>query len=423
MGNLFGKKEKEAADGVDADDVCYILGTQCMGAQYQFTGGDLLSEMAAGVKEMGGNHFKMRLTPKAPDKYGISVDPSVQTIAQLCQTEPFAGILGDPQFKWYHFWYDTYSSPKTMWTRDWTEETLAAEYAETKEWATFMLTTYNGTGKRFMAGNWEGDWQLLGASGLPHKKGADPSDEVIQRMVLAYGARQRAIEDARNETPHDNVGVFFYIEMNLGPQALNGVKGVTNNVLPAVNPDLVSYSSYSTTNSFRPSGCTSDEAVGDLEKRFYDVLDHVQSKLTEKDLGLGFQKRVCIGEYGIKNNGLKGKGGIEVCRVNHARRIQIAAIKWGCPFTLYWAFHGTHPTRNMWLVSPKGEKNLLYQFHQDYYAACKEFVASFCKDKGRSPTPSEFGDWAVEWISNNPEPLVCDADADVAQDTSGPEDD
>ena len=49
------------------------------------------------------------------------------------------------------------------------------------------LDTYRDTGKVFLAGNWEGDWVLLGASGCkPNGQfnlTCDPTPTVIDRMV------------------------------------------------------------------------------------------------------------------------------------------------------------------------------------------------------------------------------------------------
>ena len=74
--------------------------------------------------------------------------------------------------------------------------------------------------------------------------------------------------------------------------------GITNSVLKAVNPDLVSYSSYTATNGYAETGDTA--AVDAL---LVSTLDHVQAQLTDKPatLGfspLGFEKRVFIGEFG-----------------------------------------------------------------------------------------------------------------------------
>merc|ERR1712139_606977 len=108
-------------------------------------------------------------------------------------------------------------------------------------------------------------------------KGCDPTPEVLHRMVLWGQTRQRAIDDARREAQAKDVWIYYYMEMNLGPEAQGGKPGLTNDVLPQVNPDLVSYSSYSATNAFE----TIDDSSA--EEAFLSVMDYVNSKLPSKD--------------------------------------------------------------------------------------------------------------------------------------------
>jgi len=311
-----------------------------------------------------------------------------------------------------HFWVESFANPNWQ-GRDWTAASLAAEYAETKAWAVHMLTSYSGTGKVFMAGNWEGDWVLLGASGckrtatstslwavfpvsqvhptphvpystrylmpvllgciwcwccnqigtaVPGGKGynftCDPTPAVINRMVQWGKTRQRAIDDARTEAAAAgaaNVTLLYYIEMNLGPESLppgsagcastnakeacTSKPGITNSVLKEVNPDLVSYSSYTATNAYASAGDTS--AVDAL---LVATLDHVQAQLSDKPtLGshpLGFAKRVFIGEFGatpkmIPNTTFAGR---------YLARVYSAAIGWGVPMALYWELYSNNST-------------------------------------------------------------------------------
>jgi len=76
-----------------------------------------------------------------------------------------------------------------------------------------------------MAGNWEGDWVLLGSSGFT-KPGVcyiltcDPTPAAIQRMVKWGSTRQQAIDDTRAKAVAagiKNVTLLYDIEMNLGP--------------------------------------------------------------------------------------------------------------------------------------------------------------------------------------------------------------
>ena len=117
-------------------------------------------------------------------------------------------------------------------------------------------------------------------------------------MVLWGQTRQRAFDDAREARNGDDDGValLYYLEMNLGPEAVVGKPGVTNDVIPLVQPDLVSYSSYSSTNAFaKTDNVTAADAV------FMGVLDFVDGKLDgDKTFPFrdAFTRRVFVGEYG-----------------------------------------------------------------------------------------------------------------------------
>jgi hypothetical protein len=250
----------------------YILGTQEIYGPghylYNYSALPMLEEQRNAAVELGTNQMKMVLSStKTCGAYAMDCDGSVVVdLASLSAQPLLARTFGDPRIRWFHFWLESFANPQ--WSKsDWTEAELAAEYAETKAWAIYMLKTYSGSGKTFMAGNWEGDWILLGASGCNKPGGGknltcDPTPAVIQRMVQWGQTRQRAIDDARAHAAASgvtNVTMLYYIEMNLGPEALppgspgcpsnshggppmcTEKPGVTNSVLRDVNPDLVSY--------------------------------------------------------------------------------------------------------------------------------------------------------------------------------------
>jgi hypothetical protein len=277
---------------------------------YNFTDTDALTEQSKGVAKMGGGQFKLRLAPQTTcSGYKITTDgcddenTRIHSLLDLVQVPAVANAFSLQGIVWYQFWMYSYftNGPNGAGylRHDWTPEMIEHEYNETKAWAVHMLTAYSGTGKVFMAGNWEGDWALMSASGCkkPYNMSCDPSPKVMDRMVAWGQARQRAIDDARSETPHNNVYLVFYMEMNLGPEAVTGKPGMTNDVIPKVNPDFVSYSSYSATNAY---ATTTDVAATD--EAFHKVLDYVASKLPPakkpavEALALG--RRVFVGEYG-----------------------------------------------------------------------------------------------------------------------------
>eukprot|EP00966_Prymnesium_polylepis_P128582 2974223-Prymnesium_polylepis.1 len=245
------------AVGVDTN---LIVGTQMIyGAAdhvYNFTADDVLTEQSRRfITGLGGNQLKIRLAPKSTcSGYRLTCEPAPSSLTELALVPSVAAVLGLPQIKYVHMWVYSFNNDDFL-KQNWTTAMEQAEYNETREFAAHLLRTFNGTDKVFMLGNWEGDWALMGASGCKKDgkfdKKCNPTQTVIGRMVAWARQRQRAVDDARQLVPNSTAQVFYYLEMNLGPEALAGKPGVTNDVLPAVNPDLVSYSSYSATNAYQ----------------------------------------------------------------------------------------------------------------------------------------------------------------------------
>src|SRR5271157_1618604 len=120
---------------------------------------------------------------------------------------------------------------------------LSAERQEIHDLANHLLRVYNGTGKSFYLGNWEGDWLLTHTD-----PNSAPTTEEVQSMIHWANTRQQAVDDARRDTPHANVHIYYYVEVNRVRDAMNGKVRVANKVLPRTNPDFVSYSSYDAQN-------------------------------------------------------------------------------------------------------------------------------------------------------------------------------
>jgi hypothetical protein len=94
---------------------------------------------------------------------------------------------------------------------------LSAERQELYDLTKHLLTSYNGTGKSFYLGNWEGDW-LLTRMDLSYA----PTAEEVQSMIDWANTRQKAVDDARRDTPHANVQVYYYVEVNRVRDAMEG---------------------------------------------------------------------------------------------------------------------------------------------------------------------------------------------------------
>ena len=166
--------------------------------------------------------------------------------------------------------------------------------------STYLLETFAGSGKRFIFQQWEGDW-MTRCGAYDAKQPA--AKYVLENMRLWHQARQNGVNDARskfclsrydeafcsNSTNHKlvmeaaNVEVYNALEVNLVKDSLEtGFPNLINQVVPFLELDLVSYSSYD-------SMATSPG--------FGQALDYImaQHNRTSASPGSGFY----IGEYGV----------------------------------------------------------------------------------------------------------------------------
>ena len=146
------------------------------------------------------------------------------------------------------------------------EARITSEFANL---TSYLITTYTQTNKRFIYQNWEGDWAIRCATYNPN---VPPSAAAMQAMIKWLSARQAGVNQGRsmackqlhllnNEDDCDKIEngklihtlagieVFLAAEVNLVAQAIEKGKSVGSiilNVIPYVQLDMVSYSSYDT---------------------------------------------------------------------------------------------------------------------------------------------------------------------------------
>lgn len=345
----------------------FVVGTQSIGAGYQFTEESVLVETARAMLAMGSNIAKFSMEGKSPYKSlaeRAAQDRDIQTVLHL----PFAH---------YFLWVAPISAPYGDGT-PFDQVRLESQKREMYDLTCYLLKTFNGCGKTFYLGNWEGDWLLTGMN--PDKV---PDDKTIQNMIAWGKTRQQAVDDARRDTPHRDVEVYHYIEVNRVRDAKDGKVRVTNKVLPETNPDFVSYSAY-------------DAQSPPIEKKLPELLDYIQAQLKPKP-GLP-EKRVFIGEYGLpatrKNSGGPAAQDLLV------RRVLRAALRWDCPFVLYWQMYDNEKA-GFWLIDNKHEKQPAYVTHTRFLEKAKAYVTAFQAEHQRLPTRREFATAAMGML---PEP-------------------
>lgn len=172
---------------------------------------------------------------------------------------------------------------------------LVKEQQEYYELAKYLLQKYQDREVNFILKNWEGDWILRGGVGRDAQWGrVEPPADVTERftsMIKAFKARQDGVNQARAEVQNTKCKVYHSIEVNKVIDAMYGVPTLTNDVLPHVEVDMVSWSAYDAT---------------DFDKRGVDLyrgIAYLRSKI--KPTAYVKKPIVYIGEIGIPEMGTK----------------------------------------------------------------------------------------------------------------------
>jgi hypothetical protein len=97
---------------------------------------------------------------------------------------------------------------------------------------------------------------------------------LMQDLTRWFRVRQKAIDDAKRNVPHKNLEMYYYLEVNLSDLALKGESCLINSILPNINPDYVSFSSYTATNP--------PKNKAEIDKTLTEHLNYIESKMKPK---------------------------------------------------------------------------------------------------------------------------------------------
>jgi hypothetical protein len=349
----------------------YAVGTQTIGASYQFTTKPRLVETAEAIRNMRSSVIKLRLGPAKP----LGAQPSESlSLQEVAARDPVMREIFNMPFGHYLLWaYPLGKGGNQQGGQGERDE-------EIFDLCCHLLKTYRGTRKTFYLGHWEGDWEIRGRAGSRE----DPTPERIANKIRWLNRRQQAVDDAKRDTPHTGVEVFCYAEANLVHDAMSGRPAMANAVIPHTQIDFVSYSSYDTANG------------KDAETEVPRALDYIESKLPPKPAIKG--KRVWIGEYGYPACNCSPQE-----QEARSRRLIKTALRWGCPFVLYWEMYNNEvdkegKQRGFWLIDDKGVKQPVYYTHQRLLQWARGYVTAQAKAKRRLPTFDEYRKKVVEFL-------------------------
>ena len=365
---LFTVIAKSEITDQEVLDFNYAIGTQTIGPSYGHTGEDRLVETAKAISNMGSNILKITL---APGSYQIS--RNYNDLVSLVRDDPSFRQVLDMPFSSFFFWARSHAN----WKDGYNDTERIADSTQIADLTRYLLTRYNLSGKKFFIGHWEGDWYLLDN----YNPDFIPSEERIKGMIQWYITRQNAVDEALKNTPHQDVEVFTYAEVNRVVDAINGKIRVINHVVPYTNVDYVSYSSY--------------DAQNLAQNDYNNVLNFIEGNLPSRPHIQG--KRVFIGEMGrsAMDFSFSKSRHEEVNRENIKK-----ALNWGTPYVLYWEMYNNEirdgVQRGFWLIDDKNEKWPLYHTFSNFYEKAKVWVYEQKKSLNRMPTPDEYLKWAAE---------------------------
>ena len=373
--SFYGQKPEDDKL-ISLEDYNFVLGTNSFPTKYQFTKDSKIIEQAKQTRALGSNIFKTTITAKNLKNYGFKVGDAKNTL-DLIKLIPDYDKVFAMDFKYFFFWVHTATGIK--WKKGINRKEEKILYNEMFDFTTYLLKKHNNSGKTFMIGNWEGDWLLHGEG----NRNKTPSKETVDNMTKWLQIRQRAIADAKNKSKSKNVNVYYYIEVNLALKGLDGGTCISKDILPNVDVDFVSYSSYEA--SKRKDYKANKEILT-------KVLNFIEGQLKPKE-GLPFKRRVFIGEYG--GHALDHKPQTHLRQLDNVKDIMQISLEENLPFALHWQLYNNEYTKdgkskNMSLINEKGEKRPMYFLHQNYYKQLNEYLKNYKDEHNNYPSHEEF---------------------------------
>lgn len=364
----------------------FVLGTNSFPTKYQFTNDSKLIEQAKQTKALGSNIFKTTISEKKLKDYGYK-PKDVDNIMDVLDLIPDYQKIFDMDFKYFFFWVHT--ATKIKWKKGISKQQEKRLYKEMFNFTSFLLKEHNNSGKTFFIGNWEGDWLLHGEG----NKKLTPSKETVENMTKWLQIRQRAIADAKSKSKSKNVNVYYYIEVNLALKGLEGGTCISRDILPNVDVDFVSYSSYE---------ASKKKDYQTNKKILVKVLNFIEGQLKPKE-GLPFKRRVFIGEYG--GHAFDAKPKTHLRQFDNVKDIMQIAIEEDLPFALHWQLYNNEYTKdgrskNMSLINEAGKKRPMYYLHQNYYKQLNGYLKKYKLEYKTYPSYEDFKRQALIVLEN-----------------------
>jgi hypothetical protein len=271
----------------------FTAGISHIDGKYRFTQNNYLLEGAQKISTLGSSSIFIYLTPSFrsdyPDESSTTWPASDPAgIDGLAQTGPYDQVFHLP-FKTIVMTTLTFANADRVQGIAESQDRLNAEENEFYKLTKYLYSRFSGSGKTFVLKNWETD-------GFAAFLGSTPGDipqNVVDDLIAWLSARQRGVTRARNEAHDSSVLVLNGAEVNrVLDYAQNGLRRVINAVVPQVNADMLTYSSY--------DAMVYGSDAQSVHQSLTQALQTIE-KLAPDPQGLG-NRRILISEYGLFEN-------------------------------------------------------------------------------------------------------------------------
>jgi hypothetical protein len=270
-----------------------MAGVSHINRTYRFTDNNYLLEGAQKISDLGSSSIFIYLTPwfrtEYPDEASANWPASnPMGLDGLAQTAPYDQVFHLP-FKTIVMTTFTFANADGVQGMAQAPDRLRAEENEFYQLTKYLYSHFTGSGKTFVLKNWETD----GFAAFLGNTTGDIPQNVVDDLIAWLSARQRGVTRSRNEAHDSSVLVLNGAEVNrVLDYAQNGLRRVINAVVPQVNADMLTYSSY--------DAMVYGPDAQSVQQSLTLALQTIE-KLTPDPQGLG-NRRVLISEYGLFEN-------------------------------------------------------------------------------------------------------------------------
>jgi len=343
-----------AASQFERKNLADVIGVTHVSGKYHLTDKDFLNEGADQVQALGSRVIKVWFHKPQRSYPFNSQWPEMNTLVEIAQS-PYFKKLFDKPMTTYILMCFSMGADAGYWRKGLTEEQKLEEQRQFYDLARHLLTAYKGTGKTFVLQHWEGDWLIRGN----YKGKVDPTPKAISAMIEWLNARQKGVNQARQEAGSNGVRVYHAAEVNRVVDSMRAGKlNMVNAVLPHTRLDLVSYSAWDSVTAHHEN-----------PQVFREALDFIAAHLPDShDFG---EKNVYVGEFGMPENNFSS----EQIRKTIPNAVK-TALDWGCPYIVYWQLYcnelsdkehqppirNNEAVRGFWLIRPDGSKAWTWEY-------------------------------------------------------------